>query len=106
MQDAHGYVSRIVEEKCASEEEKKISLVNSGMICVRSNILFEALHNVTCQNVAGEYYLTDVIELLYNQKKSVGAWVIPDADELMGINAPEDLVKADAVYQQRNQTAI
>ena len=63
------YVEKIVEHKDATEEERMISEINTGTYCFDNQALFEALKDVTNDNVQGEYYLPDVIEILKNKGK-------------------------------------
>ena len=57
-------VLRIVEQKDATDFEKQIKEINTGIYCVEAPLLFEVLATLTCDNAQGEYYLTDVLAKL------------------------------------------
>ncbi len=90
-----GEVLRIVEERDASVEEKKIKEINSGIYCVESPFLLEAVGEINNDNAQGEYYLTDIIEIACRRGLPVRAFLGKDAGEMMGINTPEDLQRAE-----------
>jgi bifunctional UDP-N-acetylglucosamine pyrophosphorylase/glucosamine-1-phosphate N-acetyltransferase len=87
-------VQRIVEEKCATPEEKKICEVNSGTYCFRWGDLAEVLDRLSDDNAQGEYLLTDAIALLADDSKRLGAVVSKDADEGLGVNTRGQLAAA------------
>ena len=70
-----GSVLKIVEEKDATEEEKKIREINAGMYLFDSQTLLEALDGLKPDNAQGEYYLTDTLEIILNNGGRVGAFV-------------------------------
>jgi len=90
-----GEVIKIVEERDASDEEKMIKEFNSGIYCVESRFLFEAVGEIKNNNAQKEYYLTDIIEIACKRKLSVRSVMVDDAEEIMGINTPEDLLRAE-----------
>lgn len=96
-----GLVKRIVEQKDASEEEKQIQEVNSGMYCYNGKLLKEALKNLTNNNVQKEYYITDVVELLNQEGHKVGAYAVTDNSEISGVNSRVQLAEAEAVMRRR-----
>lgn len=96
-----GGVLRIVEQKDASEEEKKINEVNSGMYVFDSEALVFALDKITPNNAQGEYYLTDTLEILLEAGNKVGAYAIDDNDEIRGINDRVQLSEAEKIMQRR-----
>ena len=96
-----GLVKRIVEQKDASEEEKQIQEVNSGMYCYNGKLLKEALKNLTNNNVQKEYYITDVVELLNREGHKVGAYAVTDNSEISGVNSRMQLAEAEAVMRRR-----
>jgi UDP-N-acetylglucosamine diphosphorylase/glucosamine-1-phosphate N-acetyltransferase len=97
VRDKSGDFQRIVEQKDASEEEKQIDEINSGVYFVDAGLLFDSLKNVSNENAQGEYYLTDIVAILKANGKSVGAFSGADYDELLGINSPEQLQEAEKV---------
>ncbi len=87
---------KIIEHKDASETEKKINEINSGIFLAKSRLLFAALKNVSNKNEQKEYYLTDIIEILKRNDAIVRAFPLADFDELQGVNCVEDLERAAA----------
>ncbi|MCD8180687.1 MAG: bifunctional UDP-N-acetylglucosamine diphosphorylase/glucosamine-1-phosphate N-acetyltransferase GlmU [Firmicutes bacterium] len=96
-----GGVMKIVEQKDASDEEKKINEVNSGMYVFDGESLSYALGKITPNNAQGEYYLTDTLEILLNAGKRVGGYAVSDNDEIRGINDRVQLSEADRIMQKR-----
>ena len=96
----NGELHRIVEFKDASEEEKAITLCNSGVMAVRGGKLFELLEQVSDDNAKGEYYLTDIVGLARGMMLSATV-IEADASELVGINTRAELAQAEAALQQR-----
>lgn len=94
-------VEKIVEEKDANEAEKLIDEINTGTYCFDNAFLFEALKNVNNDNAQGEYYLTDVIEILKNQAELVQPFMTEDEDEILGINDRLALARAEKIMKQR-----
>lgn len=101
-----GWVQRIVEEKDASPREMSIKEINTGIYCVDSVFLFEALRQVRQDNVQGEYYLTDIVAVANGQKRKVNAFVGEDSAEVMGINTRVDLAKADEILRNELLTGM
>jgi bifunctional UDP-N-acetylglucosamine pyrophosphorylase/glucosamine-1-phosphate N-acetyltransferase len=85
---------RVVEERDATEEEKKIPVANSGVYVFRVPDLLECLQGLGKENAQGEYYLTDVVESLSRTKAGVKMVLIDDADEVAGVNDPVQLAQA------------
>lgn len=101
VRDNDGSVLKIVEQKDASEEEKKINEVNSGMYVFDAQALVYALDKITPNNAQGEYYLTDTLEILLNAGKKIGGYAISDNDEIRGINDRVQLNEAEKIMQKR-----
>ena len=96
-----GLVEKIVEHKDATEEERLIKEFNSGTYCFDNKALFEALKLVSNDNVQGEYYLPDVIEILKNQGEVVTAYQTDDLDETLGVNDRVALSEAERIMRKR-----
>lgn len=101
VRDNDGSVLKIVEQKDASEEEKKINEVNSGMYVFDAQALVYALDKITPNNAQGEYYLTDTLEILLSAGKKIGGYAISDNDEIRGINDRVQLNEAEKIMQKR-----
>ena len=93
-------LERIVEFKDASDEERAISLCNSGVIAADAKTLFGLIDQVGNDNKAGEYYLTDIIGLARQGGLSAGV-VVCDEAETMGVNSRVELSRAEAAFQDR-----
>lgn len=100
-----GRVVKIVEQKDATEEEKRINEINSGMYIFDIQKLKSALAKITNDNAQGEYYLTDAIEILINEGETVGAY-ITDMEQIMGVNDRAQLAEADRLLNRRNVKAL
>ncbi|MHC4870558.1 MAG: sugar phosphate nucleotidyltransferase [Planctomycetota bacterium] len=92
VRNADGQVLKIVEAADATEDELLIDEVNTGVYAFDCKELFSALNNIGNTNNQGEYYLTDVLEILIKSGKSVGALICEKADEALGVNSPEDII--------------
>lgn len=96
-----GVVEKIVEHKDATEAERKITEINTGTYVFDNALLFQALNNVSNENVQGEYYLPDVIEILKQQGETVSAFQTNDFDETIGVNDRVALSEAEAIMRKR-----
>ena len=94
-------VLKIVEDKDANIYEKKVNEINTGTYVFDCPALFEALHRVTPNNEQGEYYLTDVIQILVNEKRRVEAYSTRDSSETMGINDRIQFAVAERIMRDR-----
>ncbi len=97
-----GDVLKIVEERDATLEEKKIREINTGIYCVKSSFLFEAVGDIGNENVQGEYYLTDIIEIARKRGYIARSFMTNDPAEVMGINTPDDLERANRIIEGRS----
>jgi bifunctional UDP-N-acetylglucosamine pyrophosphorylase/glucosamine-1-phosphate N-acetyltransferase len=89
-----------VEHKDARDEEHRITLCNSGVICADASILFDLVSQIDNTNAATEYYLTDIIALARAADLSAGVVLCPEA-ETLGINTRAELSLAEAAFQAR-----
>lgn len=94
--DAAGRLRRIVEERDASEEEKRITLVSSGIFVFRGDPLWKYLPLLSTDNDQKEYYLSDMAAIFAERGYQVGYSVAPDPVELHGINSQEELAMMEA----------
>lgn len=101
VRDGDGNVERIVEEKDATAEEKRIQEINTGTYCFDNASLFAALTKVGNDNAQGEYYLPDVIEILQKQNEIVAAYETDNFEETIGVNDRVALSQAEAIMRQR-----
>ncbi len=97
-----GRLDKIVEYKDATPEERAVTLCNSGLMAVRSSDLFRLLARLGNDNAAGEYYLTDLVELARQDGRfSVG--IETDAIEVAGVNSRGELALLEQEWQQRRR---
>ncbi len=94
-------ILKIVEARDATEAEKGITEINTGIYCAESPFLFEAVAQVRNDNAQGEYYLTDICEIANQKKMKVTPYLAGDSEEFMGINTFEDLERAQKVLERR-----
>lgn len=98
-------LEEIVEFADASDEQRKITLCNSGVILADAKTLFDLIDRVKSDNAQGEFYLTDIVGLARKQGLSVTA-VSCDEAETMGINSRTQLAGAEATFQTRARTEL
>jgi bifunctional UDP-N-acetylglucosamine pyrophosphorylase / glucosamine-1-phosphate N-acetyltransferase len=101
IRNAQGEVERIVEQKDAGPEELLVGEINTGTYCFDNEALFEALKEVSNDNAQGEYYLTDVIEILKKKSEKVSAFLTPNFDETLGVNDRVALAQAEKTMKLR-----
>lgn len=99
VRDAEGNFNRIVEEKDASEEEKKIKEINPAIYIVNSKVLFDALSKISPENSQKEYYLTDIFRFI--PKEKTGTVVTNDELEVTGVNSIEQLKEMEEALNSR-----
>ncbi len=85
IRDENGNIERIVEHRDCTDEQKFIKEVNTGIYVVDNRILFEAVNQIKVNERKGEYYLTDIVEII-RKKGHVGAFRLWDSEKVMGIN--------------------
>ncbi len=98
-------LDRIVEFKDASDEERMITLCNSGVVACKSDLLFDLIDAVDNKNASEEYYLTDIVEIARSRGLTATA-VTCDEWETVGINSRAELAKAEADFQARARAAL
>jgi bifunctional UDP-N-acetylglucosamine pyrophosphorylase/glucosamine-1-phosphate N-acetyltransferase len=101
VRDDAGFFERIVEHKDATEEERKIREINSGIYCFNTRQLFAALSRIRNDNKQGEYYLTDVPQILRSEGEMVSLFPHFDVREVSGINNREELAEMETVLRRR-----
>jgi len=101
IRNERGDLERIVEHKDATEEQQQIKEINSSVYCFDTQLLFSCLDKLDNRNSQGEYYLTDVIEIMRRQGAKVGVLMAQDADEVLGINNRIQLAEVDRKMRLR-----
>ncbi|MBT3069576.1 bifunctional UDP-N-acetylglucosamine diphosphorylase/glucosamine-1-phosphate N-acetyltransferase GlmU [Rhodomicrobium sp. Az07] len=102
--DASGALVAIREEKDASEEERAITLCNSGILAFRGDLILSLLDRIGNDNAQREFYLTDAVEVARAQGLRVACEII-DEDEVRGVNTRAQLAEAEAIFQRRARAA-
>ena len=102
VRDETGRFSRIVEAKDCTPEEKNIRELFSGVLVFNSRSLFRFLPEIGNCNAQGEYYLTEVPELMARRGLRVETLMDDDGDDLRGVNTQEDLAWVEQVMRQRH----
>ena len=101
VRDDESSFERIVEQKDASDEERQIDEINAGIYCFDSKKLFSALSAVKNNNSQGEYYLTDVPELLRKAGEDVAIFQFSDPQEIEGVNNRVQLADLGRILRRR-----
>ncbi len=104
VRDEGGNIKAIVEEKDTNDEQKQIKEINAGIYCFDIEALLEALKEVKPSNAQGEYYLTDVIEIMNSKGLKTGAVIVEDNTEILGVNDRVQLEMLTKVLQMRINT--
>jgi len=94
-------VSGIIEEKDATDEQRKIGLINTGIYCINKAFLQDALPKIQSNNVQKELYLTDIMAIGYKENKKTGVMVAADYHQILGINSCQDLEAVDKIMKKR-----
>lgn len=100
-----GFVEKIVEDRDASEDIRKIKEINVGIYVFKARELFDTLPQVKNDNRQGEYYLPDVLKIYVERGEKIAAVLTDDVEETHGINTVEQLKNAEGILLQRLQTA-
>ncbi|MEZ5400889.1 MAG: bifunctional UDP-N-acetylglucosamine diphosphorylase/glucosamine-1-phosphate N-acetyltransferase GlmU [Bryobacteraceae bacterium] len=101
VRDEAGNVTAIVEEKAASDAQRMIREINSGIYCFRADLLWKHLGEIAPNAASGEIYLTDMVEILRSHGHAVAPMVLKDASELLGINTRVELAEVDRLFRAR-----
>jgi UDP-N-acetylglucosamine diphosphorylase/glucosamine-1-phosphate N-acetyltransferase len=101
VKDKEGNVLGIVEHRDATQEQKEIREINTGIYCAENPFLFEAVSEIGNDNAQKEYYFTDIFAIARRMGVRTASVVAPDPGEVMGINTTEDLARATEIVQER-----
>jgi len=101
LRDKFFSVCGIVEEKDADEVKKDIKEINTGIVAFKAKSLKNCLKFIRANNLKKEYYLTDIVSILYKKGYLVDAVKLSDINEGMGINSRVDLARANRSMQKR-----
>ena len=102
----NGAVAAIVEEKDATDEQRRITEVNAGIYVVETEFLFHALARVGTDNSQGEMYLTDIVGIARAEGRAVLPYFHDRAGDVLGVNSRVELARAEAELQMRRNRAL
>lgn len=102
VRNSKGGFERIVEQKNANEDELAIREVNPSYYCMNTDVMFEALKKVNRNELTGEYYITDVFELMLKDGKRVEVIDAVPPEDILSINTLDHLAQVDAIYRARH----
>ncbi|TES85260.1 MAG: UDP-N-acetylglucosamine diphosphorylase/glucosamine-1-phosphate N-acetyltransferase [Candidatus Aminicenantes bacterium] len=97
---------RVIEERDATAPQRRIKEVNAGVYVFKIKDLLEALPKVSNKNKKGEYYLTDVTEILSQEGKKIGVHKTRNTEDLVGVNSRYELAKAIGELRERKIKAL
>jgi len=106
IRETDGTFRKIVEEKDATELEKKIREVNAGVYCFDVQKIFGVLEKISNDNAQGEYYLPDALPILMAEGEKVGAFSAEYADETLGINSRIQLAAVDRIFRMKKNHSL
>jgi bifunctional UDP-N-acetylglucosamine pyrophosphorylase / glucosamine-1-phosphate N-acetyltransferase len=97
IRDNYGEIIQIIEDKDATDEQKKITEVNPGLYVIQTSFLKKYLNKVKKSLISGEYYLTSLVDLAIKSKEKVLA---ANAGKILwrGVNTPQDLIEAQKIF--------
>ena len=98
MTDDENQAMRIIEQKDASEDERKIQEVFTGILLIDGSLLRPALDQINNQNVANEYYLTDLVEILYAKGVKINC-IQANPTEVLGANSKHELHELESILR-------
>ncbi|WP_214269050.1 bifunctional UDP-N-acetylglucosamine diphosphorylase/glucosamine-1-phosphate N-acetyltransferase GlmU [Staphylococcus pseudoxylosus] len=101
LRDSAQRLTKIVEQKDASETERQINEISSGIFAFDNQVLFEKLELVRNENAQKEYYLPDVLSLILDDKGNVEIYHTDDFEEIMGVNDRVMLSEAEKTFKKR-----
>lgn len=101
VRDSEGHVGAIVEHKDATGEQRRITLVNTGIIAAEATALKRWLASLSAENAQGEYYLTDVFAMAAGEYSAAELVMVDDPLEAEGANDPWQLAQLERAWQLR-----
>lgn len=101
LRDNKGEISSIREELDASDEERKVKEINTGIMVVDNLLLFKCLKKIDNNNKKHEYYLTDLVKIMIEDGYKVGTYLVKDSTEILGVNDLYMLSEAEKVLRNR-----
>ena len=106
LRDSAGHIQAIVEQKACTPEQAAVREINSGIYAFRNALVWRHIGEIGTNNPAGEYYLTDIVEILRAQGHAFSILHLDDAAEVMGINTRVELALVDRIFRERKATEL
>jgi bifunctional UDP-N-acetylglucosamine pyrophosphorylase / glucosamine-1-phosphate N-acetyltransferase len=106
VRDDRGLIEAIVEHKAATPRQLEIREINPGAYCFNAPLFWRHIGEVTAENPAREYYLTDIVGILRRRGHAVAPMLVADETELLGINTRVELAAADKILRERKATEL
>jgi bifunctional UDP-N-acetylglucosamine pyrophosphorylase/glucosamine-1-phosphate N-acetyltransferase len=106
VRNPEGHVGAIVEHKDADEEQRRIRIVNTGILAAEATALKGWLSRLSNENTQGEYYLTDVFAMAAEEFNAAEMVIVGDALETEGANDPWQLAQLERALQRRLVQAL
>ena len=106
VRDAEGNVAAIVEQKDADADQRRLRVVNTGILAAESTALKRWLAHLTNDNAQGEYYLTDIFAAAAQEYSAAEIVLVADPVEAEGANDPWQLAQLERAFQLRNARAL
>lgn len=106
LTDADGRIEAIVEQKAATPEQLAVRVINSGIYCFDAALLWKHIDEIGTDNPAGEYYLTDMVEIFRRAGHGVETFPVADYSELLGINTRVELAAVDRIFRERKAREV
>lgn len=101
-----GRIARIVEERDASPEQRRVCEINSGIYAFDIAPLFDALHAIAARNVQGEYYLTDLIAAYRRRRLPIETLTVEDPRQVRGVNTRGELSEVSTIMRQKKNEEL
>ncbi|MCP2519964.1 bifunctional UDP-N-acetylglucosamine diphosphorylase/glucosamine-1-phosphate N-acetyltransferase GlmU [Candidatus Aminicenantes bacterium AC-335-K20] len=101
IRDEKGHIMKVIEERNASEEERRIKEINTGIYMFKISELLPALFRISLDEVKKEYYLTQIVEIFYKMKKPIGEVKTRQIEDILGINTRLELARAISILKGR-----
>ena len=106
VRNGDGNVEAIVEQRAANREQLLLREINAGIYCFDAGLFWQHAGMLTTNNPAGEYYLTDMVEILIREGYPVHAMKVKDSAELLGINNRIELAAVDRTFRERKAKEV
>ena len=106
VRDDNGRIAAIVEEKDATEQERRIQEIYTGVCCARAADLARWLPKLSAANAQEEYYLTEIIAMSAREGTPIVSFCTADTAEVQGVNNPEQLHTLERIWQTRQATQL